>query len=157
MRFFCLPVKAFQSTIFKYQKLKIIFPPQCLFILLMPISPFMYALHLFHLYILTSPSQKEKKKFHACGWKIETWAHTHIWIFLSLCLSSCPIHKTSLDCYCCCCGFFFPPLKKMEFDPKLFLHVFIFYLCFYLFHRTAIFAITIAWSSLVIQSMSVPF
>lgn len=84
MRFFCLPVKAFQSTIFKYQKLKIIFPPQCLFILLMPILPFMYALHLFHLYILTSPSQKEKKKFHACGWKIETWAHTHIWIFLFL-------------------------------------------------------------------------
>lgn len=82
--------------------------------------------------------------------------HLYLNIFppLSVSISGCPIHKTTLDC--CCCGFFFflSSQKKVEFDPKLFLHVFIFHFCFYLFHRTAISAITIAWSSLILQSMS---
>lgn len=47
--------------------------------------------------------------------------HIYLNIFppLSVSISGCPIHKTSLDC-CCCCGFFFflSSQKKWNLTPN---------------------------------------
>lgn len=124
-----------------------------------------------YLYIhnLTKIPPKNKRKSSRFVWfkgekgrKIETWnSLTYIfWIlfsFHSIYLSSCPIQNTSLSVSVVSfpLSFSFEKTKKNGIWPQIIppcIHFLLLLLSF--FHRTAISAIAVARSSLILQSMS---